>query len=125
MELDRIRVLEPRKGNNHESKEPAYSMGNIFTSYTLDRGLATKTYKELQKLNTIKANHPINKWTEYIVLKIRKKDDQLIFQNVFNILNPQGNVIKRILRFTLTPLRRASTKKANENEHRPGCGVRE
>lgn len=100
-------------------------MGNIFTSYTLDRGLAAKIYKELQKLNTRKANHPINKWTEYIVLKIRKKNDQLIFQNVFNILNPQGNVIKRILRFTLTPLRRASTKKANENEHRPGCGVRE
>lgn len=56
IELDRIMVLEPRKGNNHESKEPAYSMGNIFTSYTLDRGLATKIYKELQKLNTRKAN---------------------------------------------------------------------
>lgn len=100
-------------------------MGKVFTSYTLDRGLATKIYKQLHKLNTRKANHLINKWTEYIVLKIRNKNDQLIFGNVFSILNPQGNVIKRILRFTLTPLRTASTKKANENKYRPGCGVRE
>jgi hypothetical protein len=34
----------------------------IFASYTLDRGLITRIYKELKKLNSQKVNDPIKKW---------------------------------------------------------------
>jgi hypothetical protein len=34
----------------------------IFASYTLDKGLITKIYRELKKPNSPKINEPIKKW---------------------------------------------------------------
>jgi hypothetical protein len=34
----------------------------IFASYTSDKGLITRIYRELKKLNSLKINDPMKKW---------------------------------------------------------------
>jgi hypothetical protein len=41
------------QGNNYQSEEIAYRMGKkIFASYSSDKGLISRIYKALKKLNT-------------------------------------------------------------------------
>jgi hypothetical protein len=43
-------------------KRPHIEWDKIFASYTPDKGLITRIYRELKKLNTPKINEPIKKW---------------------------------------------------------------
>jgi hypothetical protein len=43
-------------------KRPPTEWEKIFASYTSDKGLITRTYRELKKLNSPKINEPIKKW---------------------------------------------------------------
>jgi hypothetical protein len=38
----------------------------IFASYSSDKGLVTRIYRELKKLNSPKLNNPVKKWTHEI-----------------------------------------------------------
>jgi hypothetical protein len=42
-------------------KRPPTEWENIFASYTSDKGLITRIYRELKKLNSPKINEPIKK----------------------------------------------------------------
>jgi hypothetical protein len=55
-------------------KRPFTEWEKIFVSYTSDKGLITRIYRELKKINSPKINEPIKKWaTEQTVLFQRKK----------------------------------------------------
>jgi hypothetical protein len=43
-------------------KRPPTEWEKVFVSYTLDKGLITRIYRELKKLNSPKINEPIKKW---------------------------------------------------------------
>jgi hypothetical protein len=43
-------------------KKPPTEWEKIFASYTSDKGLKTRIYSELKKLNSPKINEPIKKW---------------------------------------------------------------
>jgi hypothetical protein len=45
----------------------------IFASYTSDKGLITRIYKELKKLNSPQINEPIKKWATELNRTLSKK----------------------------------------------------
>jgi hypothetical protein len=57
-----IKTLLHSNGNSHQTEETVYRMGEIFVSYTSDKGLITRIYKELKKLTSQRINNPLNKW---------------------------------------------------------------
>jgi hypothetical protein len=46
----------------------------IFVSYTSDKGLITRIYRELKELNSPKTNEPIKKWTSELNRNFSKEN---------------------------------------------------
>jgi hypothetical protein len=77
----------------------------IFASYTSDKGLITRIYREL-KLNSPKINEPIKKWATELNRTFSKEEIQMVrktHEKMLTISNHKGNAIKITLRFHLTP----------------------
>jgi hypothetical protein len=54
----------------------------IFASYTLGKGLITRIYRELKKLNSPKINDPMKKWTNELNRAFSKEEIQMAKKNV-------------------------------------------
>jgi predicted transcriptional regulator len=80
----------------------------IFASYTSDKALITRIYRELKKLNSPKINKPIKKWANELNRTFSKEEIEMAKKHKKKCspsLAIKEMQIKTILRFHLNPAR--------------------
>jgi hypothetical protein len=90
----------------------------IFKHMETDKGLITRIYRELKKLNTPKINEPIKKWATELNRSFSKEEIQMAKKHMKKCspsLAIKEMQIKTTLRFYLTPVRIAIIKNTTNN----------
>jgi single-stranded DNA-specific DHH superfamily exonuclease len=89
------------------------------SNYTSDKGLMTRIYRELKKLNSPKINEPIMKWTTELNRIFSKEETQMAKKHMKKrspSLAIKKMQIKTTLRFHLNPVRIAIIKNTTNNK---------
>jgi hypothetical protein len=90
----------------------------IFASYTSDKGLITRIYRELRKLDCPKINEPIMKWVSELNRTFSKEEIQKAKRHMKKC-SPSLAIMemqtKTTLRFHLTPARIAIISNTTNN----------
>jgi hypothetical protein len=99
-------------------KRPPTEWEKIFASYTSDKGLITRIYREFKKLNSPKINEPIKKWATELNRAFSKEEiqtDKKHMKKCSPSLAIKEMQIKTTLRFYLTLVRIAIIKNTTNN----------
>jgi hypothetical protein len=105
-------------------KRPPTEWEKIFASYTLDKGLITRMYRELKNLNSPKINEPMKKCSTELNITFSKEEIQMAKKHMKKFspsLAIKEMQIKTTLRFHLTPVRIAIIKNTTNNKCWQGC----
>jgi hypothetical protein len=72
-------------------KRPSTEWRKIFSRYTTDKGLITRIYRELKKLNSQKINDPRKKWANVQNRAFSKEEVQMANEIMLTIPGHKGN----------------------------------
>jgi hypothetical protein len=75
-------------------------VGEIFASYTSDKGLITRIYRELKKLNSPKINEPLKKWVTKLNRFFSKEEIQTAKKHMKKC-SPSLAIKKMLIKTTL------------------------
>jgi hypothetical protein len=84
-------------------KRPPIEWENTFASYTSDKGLITRIYKELKKLNSPKINEPTKKGATELDRNFSKEEIQMAKKTHEKMLTISGHKGKANLNHTKMP----------------------
>jgi single-stranded DNA-specific DHH superfamily exonuclease len=104
---------------------PPIEWEKIFASYTSDKGLITRIYRELKKLNSPQINEPIKKWASELNRTFSEEEIQMAEKHMKKCspsLAIKEMQIKTTLRFHLTPVRIAIVRNTTTNRCWQRCG---
>jgi hypothetical protein len=75
----------------------------IFGSYTPDKELITRIYRELKKLNSLKINNPMTKLANELDRGFSKEEIQMSKKNeeIFNMPDDKGNAYQNLIKILL------------------------
>jgi hypothetical protein len=100
-------------------RRPPTEWEKMFISYTSDKGLITRIYRELKKLNSPKINEPIRKWATELNRTSLKEEIQMTKKHMKKCspsLAIKEMQIKTTLIFHFTPVRIAIIKNTTTNK---------
>ena len=115
------------KAKDKKTKWQPTEWEKILTNFTSDRGLISKVYRELKKLDNRESNSPIKKWGTELNKKFSIEEYGMAEKHLRKCstsLAIREMQVKTTLRFHLTPVRLAKIQNSDDNRCWQGCGER-